>query len=150
MVQKLTALVISGLVLVGVGTILAGSALASGTTQTVKGTILADDTPVPSASVTVTCEDYNSPHHLMANTSGKYTTTFSSNVCPVGKHITVVATNGADSGTTTAVLAAGTSTIDVNVISVALPEFMTVTIGVAGLGAAIAIWLIRRRAEQQA
>lgn len=125
---------------------LVGSAMAMATTQTVKGAVTQAGKPLTNLQVTVACN--GATHLKLTDKSGVYSTTFSSNVCPLGQTVALSAHNGSASGVNSAVLQAGTNTINLQLVSASLPEFgMLAAVAAAGAGG----WLIlraRRKASQ--
>lgn len=147
MFTKITYSIVGLLTIVFVGFGFVGSAMATSTTQTVKGTVTQAGTPVANATVNVSCSGYSNVHQPVTSSAGKYTTTFSSNVCPVGQTITVSARNGAASDTVKITLQSGTNTVNLSLVAVAVPEFGPIAATVAAILSVALIWRIRTRQQ---
>lgn len=123
--------------------ILPASVLATRSNTDVTGYVTDNGQAVNKADVRVTCQ--GDTKHTKTDSSGAYLVVFPAQKCPDGSVVTVSASEGGVSGTTSGTVLRETTRLNVAVINVSVPELGWLTgIAAAVIGGA-AFLVIRRR-----
>lgn len=129
------------------------SVVAAESVVLVTGTIYESDgtTEVQGATISAVCEHdsttYDADTDTTSDTGGDYSLTFTGKPCTEDDMVTVTATKDGKSGSDSDVIKNFSAIgLDIAIINVSIPEFGTITAGLALLGGAAAhMWRRRKR-----
>jgi hypothetical protein len=148
-------LITSKLILLGILTAVCGSVVfcspaAAGNGGYVSGYVTAGGTPVSDLKVSVTCVDLDGnafTHHPTTSSTGAYGTQFSDGDCVQGAGVTVSADQNDASGIVKGSMDSSLylQNLDLDLMSVAVPEFVPVTMFIATVVVLAGLYSLRRK-----
>lgn len=109
----------------------------------VAGKVTYNGEPVNGANVTAVCKSFSKDAHT--NKQGDYAIEFTVDECPDGETATVVASKDGMGGSGSGEIDGVTSTLNIAIVNIAVPEFGVIAGMVGAVGAVGAFLVIRRR-----